>query len=234
MGGWTFDVAPGAGDASIDAASAGRTDREGRRRTPRAAEARHTRPGDHARPRADRPVRGVAVAGRHVRVGDRAEARRAGMVRRDGGVRGAELRLHVAADRPVPRVEPLLRDRHGAGRRERGQQGGARREPDGRRDAVPAPRRRGDGPRAHRHRDGGCVADQRRDAVRAAGSRGARDRRRGRRRPGPRARRVARCGRLRPPGRGRGGRCFCSTGRSGSSRTRSSASTTSCCVVVRR
>ena len=80
------------------------------------------------------------------------------MVRRDGCVRGAELRLHVAADRPVPRVEPLLRDRDGAGRRERGQQGGARREPDGRRDAVPIARRRGDGPDADRHRHGRCVA----------------------------------------------------------------------------
>ena len=112
-------------------------------------------------------------------------------------VRGAQLRLHVAADRSVPGLPPVLRDRDRAGRGELCQQGGARRQRDGRGDAVPHAGRRGDGRRADRDRHGGGLADQRCDVVRAAGARGPRDRRRRRGQPRARSGGLARRGDVR-------------------------------------
>ena len=165
----------------------------------------HPRADRDAAPCPDRAVRGVAVAGRDVLVGRRAEARLPDLVRRHGGVRGRELRLHVAADRSVPRLAALLRDRGFAGGRELSEQDRAGRQPDGGRDAVPDARRRRHGRRADRHGTDGGLADQRRDPVRAAGPRRAGDPRRGHGRPGPGARRLARRGGVRAAGRRRRG-----------------------------
>ena len=160
---------------------------------------------DHAGPGADRPVRGVAVAGRHVRVGDELKHVAPGwfvvmaacevlsygcMWLLIGLCLGSSRYFAIgtaqvvgnAVSKIVPGGSPM-----GAAMQYRMLVGAGM-------DAD-----------ADRHRHGGRVADQRRDAVRAAGARGAGDRRRGRRRPGPRARRLARCGGVRAARRrGRG------------------------------